>query len=60
MKKQSLGKLCNQKPIFEIAGFELRPFDDESYFLENPIGEGTQISKIKFESYLYKIFNETF
>ncbi len=49
---------CSQKPIFEFEGFIVRPLDPWNLFIENPQGEGTQISKAHFLGWLVRLFKE--
>jgi len=57
---KNLSDLCNQKPIFEFEGFIIRPFDEWNLFIENPQGDGAQISKQYFLVWLVRLFNENF
>lgn len=57
---ERLSDKCNQDPILEFEGFVIRPFNYCHLFMENPDGEGTQISKIEFLVTLKKLFERNF
>jgi len=57
---ESIHDKLNQPPILEFEGFVIRPFDGWNLWFENPHGEGTQIRKIEFLTWLDKFFKEKF
>lgn len=58
--KPSLSEKCNQPALFEFEGYVIRPFDGWNLWMENPIGEGTTISKLEWLATLAKLFERNF
>lgn len=55
---ESIVDKCSQPPAFEFEGFIIRPFDEWSVFLENPEGEGTQVTKQHLLGWFVRLFKE--
>lgn len=43
-----------------IGQYEIRELDDGSYWIEHESGEGTQVSKDKFESLITQFYADLF
>lgn len=57
---KKLSELLNQPPLMEFEGFVIRPLDGWHLYMENPSGEGTQISRAEFLGTLIQLFKRNF
>ena len=58
--RRSISSISEQKPLFEFKGYVIKELDGWNMWIENPKGEGTTISKIKFLNILERIFKDHF
>jgi len=64
LKERATGKLteliASKVHLMDISGIEFYELSDNSYWLENSIGEGTQVSRDLLEEKIEDLFQDLF